>query len=143
MSPRRRRSSSLASAYSAIREALTPAGLGEFLDAQLVEQHGDFLVDVCRAIVGMEAEDGAGEVRKECCQDWQQEVFRDPLDRVDELKLGDFVDEVDLVEALDAVQISLMDGIDAQEAWAALGGVRRSPMVILTGRVLVTVPRWR
>ena len=37
------------------------------------------------------------------------------------LELGDLIDEVDVVEALDAVEIALVDRIDAQEAGAALG----------------------
>ena len=37
------------------------AGLGEPLDAQLVEELGDAVVDVLAAVVGVEAEDGERE----------------------------------------------------------------------------------
>jgi hypothetical protein len=57
----------------------------------------------------------------EALQDRQQEALRDSFDRAYELELGDLVDQVDVVEALDAVHVGLMDRIDPQEAGAALG----------------------
>jgi hypothetical protein len=46
-------------------------------------------------------------------------VLADALDAADELKLGDLVDQVDVVEPFDPIEIALVDGIDPQEARAA------------------------
>ena len=92
--------------------AAAGARLGEFLDVELVEQLGDAVVDVLRAVVGVKTQD---------FERRQQEGFRDTRDRADELELSDLVNQVQVVQALDAVQIALVDGIDADEAGAALG----------------------
>ena len=96
-------------------------GLGERLDVEFFEQGGDPVVDVLRAIVGVEALDGKGEGLDEGLEHRQQEALGDAFDRAYELELGDLVDEIDVVEALDAVEVALMDRVDAQEAGTAVG----------------------
>lgn len=89
----------------------------------LLEESGAPLVDVFRTVVGMEAEDDEGEGLYQVLGRWQQEALGDALDRAGEPELGDLVDEIDLVEALDAVKIPLMDRIDTQEADGRLDAV--------------------
>lgn len=69
----------------------------------------------------MEAEDGEGEPRQELGQHRQQVSLRNPLTGGHQLPLGNPIDRVDMVEPLDAIEIALMDAIDADEARAALG----------------------
>ena len=102
--------------HQGIVVGVSGTGLGELTDMELVEQPGDLAVDVLRAVVGVEGQDGEGEALEEGFEYRQQEAFGDALDRADELELGDRIDEVDVVEPLDAVQIPLMDRIDPQEA---------------------------
>ena len=96
------------------------AGLGQ-LNVQLLEQSGDPAVDVFRAIVGMETLDDKGERREDFLQYRDQEAFTDAFDREYALELGDLVDCVDVVDPLDTVQIALVDRVNAQKAWLALG----------------------
>ena len=51
---------------------------------------------------------------------YQQEALGDALRGADELELGDFIDEVDQVQALDTILVTLMHGIDAHVAGLAL-----------------------
>ena len=106
---------------------LAGARLGEFLDVELVEQFGDAMVDVLGAVVAVEAVDGEGEGLDEVLQDGEEEALADALDGADKLELGDFVDGVDEVEALDAVQVALVHGVDAQPVGAA-AGTRLAPL---------------
>jgi len=69
----------------------------------------------------MEALDDDGKGRDAVLEHRQQEQIREALDRADELELGDLVDEVDVIKPLDAVEIALVDGVDAQEARLAVG----------------------
>ena len=75
----------------------------------------------------MEAHDGEGEEVEEPLEHGQQEAFGDRRRGADELVLGDRrpqavgVHRVDQVEALAAVEVALVDGVDAQEAGPALG----------------------
>ena len=49
------------------------------------------------------------------------ELFEgDAIDRADELEPGDLVAEIDVVAALDAVEIALVDGIGPQKARASI-----------------------
>ena len=109
------------------------AGLGEPLDAQLVEQSGDAVVDVLAAVVGVEAEDGERERQQQALEQRQQEALGDADDGADELVLGDLVDQVDQVQALDPVAVALVDGVDAHEAGPAFGP-RRLPQANRRGR---------
>ena len=96
------------------------AGFGELLDLKLVEQLGDLMIDVLRAVVGVEPPDGEGEGEDEPFQDGQEESLTDAFDGGDELELGDLVDRVDEVQPLDAVQVALVDAVHAQIALLAL-----------------------
>ena len=69
------------------------AGLGEALDAQLVEQPGDAVVDVLAAVVGVEAEDAEREGPQQALEQRQQEALGDADRGADELVLGDLVDQ--------------------------------------------------
>ena len=79
------------------------------------------MVDVFRAIIGVEATDHEGERLDQSLQYRQQKVFADAFAGTDELELGDLIDKVDVEQALDAVAIALVDRIHAQEAGVALG----------------------
>jgi hypothetical protein len=60
-----------------------------------------------------------------------------------DLPLTDGIDAGDVIDALDAVLIALMNGIDAHKAGASLGpGALRTPIALHTGRVLVKFLRW-
>ena len=96
-------------------------GLGEPLHAELVEQLRDAVVDVLGAVVGVEAEDAEREGQQQAFEERQQEALRDGGGRADELVLGDLVDEVDQEQALDAVAVALVDGVDADVAGLAVG----------------------
>ncbi|WP_287666450.1 hypothetical protein [Accumulibacter sp.] len=62
-----------------------------------------------------------------------------PLD----LPLTDGIDAGDVIDALDAVLIALVNGIDAHKAGASLGtGGFAPPIALHTGRVLVKFLRW-
>ena len=95
------------------------AGFGELLDVELGQHFGDAAVDVFRAVIGMEAAHNDGKGVNQGLEHGQQEVFGDALDRADELELGDLVDQIDMIEPLDAVEIALIDRVDAQEAGLA------------------------
>jgi hypothetical protein len=108
---------------------LAGAGLGEFLDPELVEEPRDLVVDVLGAIVGVEGADGEGKGEDQLFQGREQVALADPFGGGDELKLGDLIDGVDEIQALDAIQITLVDAVDAQVARLAFGawacGARR------------------
>ena len=92
------------------------AGLGEALDAQLLEQRGDAVVDVLAAVVGVEAEDREREGQQQALEQRHQEALGDADHGADELELGDLVDQVDQVDALDAVAVALVDRVDPDVA---------------------------
>ena len=121
------------------------AGLGELLDVELVEQPGGPVVDVLRAVVCVEAHDPEGKASMSCSRTGSREGLGDGLDGADELVLGDLVDDVDQVAALFAVEVALVDGVDRRRKPGRPPGcgLRRSPMAIWTGRVLVVGVRRR
>ena len=67
------------------------------------------------------------------------------LDRADELELGNLIDEVQVVQALEAIAVALMNRIDSHVTGLSDGcGRRRSPIATCTGRVETGVaPRRR
>ena len=81
-----------------------------------LEQRRDLAVDELRAVVGVEAVEGEGERPQQSVEDRGQAGGVDMLDRADALELGDLIHQVHVVEALDAVQVALMDGIDPHPA---------------------------
>ena len=112
--------------------AVARSRLGE-LDVKFVEELRHPAVDVFRAI---------GETRQELGQHRQEVSLRNPLTGGHQLPLGNPIDRVDMVDPLDAIEIALMDAIDADEVRAALGvWGRRSPMGTCVARVLVQC--WR
>ena len=91
------------------------------LDAQLVQHTGHRVVDVLAAVVGVEAEDLERELRQHLLDDGQQMRLGNDLHRGHHLPLGHAVHRVDVVQPLDAVLVTLVNAVDADEAWAALG----------------------
>ena len=125
--------------HQGIVVGVSGAGLGELSDLEFVEQAGELAVDVLRAIVGVEGQHGEGEAVEEGFEDGQQEAFADALERADELELGDLIDQIDVVETLDAVQIARWtESTRRKPGWPLGAGLRRSPMLTLTGCVLST-----
>ncbi len=95
------------------------------------------MIDVLRTIVRMKAEDREREGAQQAFELYQQEALGDALCSADELELGDFIDEVDQVQALDPIAVTLMYGIDAHVAGLAL----RRAMAVSLGRVLLQTVR--
>ena len=105
---------------------VTMAGtrLGEF-DLELFQHRCHGVVDVLRAIIGMEAQDPEREAGKNLFQDGQQVGLAQALAGGDDFHLGEAVHGVDVIEPLDPVLIALVDTVDADEAGV---GARRWPM---------------
>lgn len=100
--------------------AVAGPGLGE-LGVELIEQSGHATVDVFAAVIGMDPADAKRKAGKHLFEHGQQERLGDALAAGEDLPLGDAVHGVDVVHALDAVMIALVDAVDADEAGAALG----------------------
>ena len=92
------------------------------------------MVDVLRAVIGMEAMNGEGEIGDGRFEDRKHVVLGDSAYGAHGRELGDLVDQVDVVEPLHAIEVALMQRIDAADsqrpsAW----GLHLSPMAIRTG----------
>jgi len=61
-----------------------------------------------------------GERCHQALQDWQLKALRNAIYAAGELVLDDLVDGVDVIDALDFVEIALMHRVDADPAWAAV-----------------------
>ena len=96
-------------------------------DAQLVEQAGHGLVEELAAVVGVKALDAEGELAQHLLQHRLQKALRDARRGHHDLPLGDFVDGVDVVNALGIGAVSLMHGVDAEKAGLA-GGIGAAPL---------------
>lgn len=94
-------------------------GLGE-LDMELVEQLGVPVVDIFRAVIGVEAADDKGKGLQDELEHRHQETFADASDGEHALELGDLIDGVDVIDPFDAIQIALVYGIQAQITGLAL-----------------------
>ena len=92
---------------------LAGAGLGELADMQLVEQRRDPLVDVLGAIVGVESLDWKGIRLEARFEHGEEKAFGDGLDAADVLVVCDLVDGVDVIHPLDAIEVALVNGVDA------------------------------
>ena len=79
------------------------------------------VVDVLGAVVRVEGPDLEREGGEEVFEDGEHEDLGDAGDGADVLELGDLVDDVEDVKALLAVEVALVDGVDTDEAGAALG----------------------
>ena len=82
-------------------------------DEQLVEQFRDVAVDVLRAIVGVKPLDDEGEAFEQRFEHGDEERLADPLAGGHPLVLGHAVHGIDVIDALDAVLIALMDTVHA------------------------------
>ncbi len=101
--------------------ALAGGGLGEVADVELVQEFGDPVVDVLRAVVGVEGLDGKGEGGDEGLEDGDEVVLGDVGDRTEVLELGHLVDDVDDVDSFVALPVAEVDGVDAQKPGLAFG----------------------
>ena len=101
--------------------AVSWAGFGELFDVQIVQQFGDLSVDVLGAVVRVEAIDYKGKCCDKAAQCRHHETLGYRLYGGHELVLGDRINDVDLVEALGAVQVALVDRINSQETGLAPG----------------------
>lgn len=77
------------------------------------------MVEVLRAVIGMETMNGEGEIGDKRFEDRKHVVLGDSAYGAHGLELGDLVDQVDMVEPLHAIEVALMHGVDAQVARAA------------------------
>ena len=95
-------------------------GFGQF-NQQLVQQFHHMLVDVLRAVVGMERQNEERELVEELFQHRNQVSFADFLDGTDDFELRHFIDGVDMIDPFYPIEIALMDRIHAQIPWLAIG----------------------
>ena len=93
---------------------------------QLAQQGNHLMVDVLRAVIGIKAMNGEGEIGDERFEDRKHVVLGDSAYGAHGRELGDLVDQVDVVEPLHAIEVALMQGIDA--AGGIGWGLRLSPM---------------
>lgn len=117
--------------HQAVVVGMTRARLGAF-DAQRVAHPGHLMVEILRAVVGVNAEDPEREAVQQRPDDRKQEGFGDLLAGRDQLPLRDAIDGVDGIDAPDRP--------DAR-CRPSGAGARRSPMGKFVPRVLVTSGR--
>ena len=109
---------------------------------QLLQQAGDPVVDVLGAVVGVETQHGEGKQPQQRLQGRDQEPLRDAPHGADVLVLSHLVHQVDEVDALHAVPVALVHGVDPQIARQAVRlGARRTAMATFAARVFVHVVR--
>ena len=93
--------------------AMTRPRLGE-LDVEFLEERSHAVVDVLRPVIGMKAVNDEGKGGQDRLQHGQQEPLTDALDGERAWELGDLIDGIDVINALDAIQIALVNRIQAQ-----------------------------
>jgi len=117
------------------------AGLGE-LEAQLLQQRSDLVIDVLRAVVRMKPQADKWKALQQLPDDRQQIRLADLLAGRDQLELGHAVHRVDVIDPLHAILITLGHTVDPDIAGEPFGcGARRWPMGTPVGRVLVQCRR--
>jgi hypothetical protein len=79
------------------------AGLGE-LDAQLLQQRGDLVIDILRTIIRMESQDDKRKARQQLPDDRQQIGLADLLAGRDQLELGHAIHRVDVILLLSGLR---------------------------------------
>ena len=92
---------------------ITRTGFGH-LDVELSQQFGHLMVDVFRSVISMKAQYGKGKIVNDHHQYRDHEAFGDALYREYTFHLSHLVNGIDVVDAFDAVQVALMNGIYAQ-----------------------------
>ncbi len=70
----------------------------------------------------MKAQDGEGQVLQQAFQSGQQVGLADALAGGHQFELGHAVHRVDVIDPLEAVEVALVDAVDADEARTPLGG---------------------
>src|SRR5580658_6578529 len=105
---------------------LARARLGLLLDEHLVQQRGDALVDVLRAIVTVKAADDERKTAQQLLEHRDQVRLAEALTRTHRLELRDAIHRIDVIDALQAVPIPLMHAVDAQESGSVVRS-RRAP----------------
>ena len=101
--------------------ALASPRLGELADVQFVEQRGDLMVDVLRAVVGMKAHNLKRIGVDEGFEHRNEEALGDRLHGADVLVLGDLVHGVDVVHPFRPIEVALVDGVHAHESRLPVG----------------------
>ena len=115
---------------------MSGARLGEQVDMQFVQHCRHLVVDILRAVVRMETENGERRGDKQFFQHGNQKCLRHLRHRADMLELGDLVYQIDDMDAFLAVPAALVDGVDADKAGPATGpGCWRTPIRTVAGLV--------
>ena len=94
--------------------------LGLF-DQKLAQQFGHGVVDELAAVVGMKAANHKRKLCRHRFEQWNQPQLRDLRCGSNNLPLCHLVHRVDVVDALAAILIALVHGVDAQVSGQALG----------------------
>ena len=94
--------------------AVPGAGLGE-LDAQFLQQPGDPVVDIVRAVVGMESQDHERKGLQQVFQGRDEIHLADALDTDHDLEPGHLIYRIDMIDAFFPVY-ALVHGIDTDSA---------------------------
>ena len=96
------------------RIVLRPIGsaLGE-LDQQSLEQLGHLVVDILRAVVGVEAQNPKGKLMQDRLQDRQHKLLVDPFHAAYHLPLRHCVHGVDVIHPFGAFPVALVHRVDA------------------------------
>ena len=97
------------------------ARLGELVDMQFVQHCRHLVVDILRAVVRMETENGERQGDEHLFQNGKQTCLGYLRHRADMLELGDLVHQIDDMDAFLAVPVALVDGVDADKAGPATG----------------------
>ncbi len=96
------------------------ARFGE-LHPQLLQQLRHLMIDVLRAIVGMKAQDAKRKLLEHLFDHRQQISLADALATAHHLPLRHAIDSVDVIDAFEAIPITLVHAVDADEPRATLG----------------------
>src|SRR5271155_3741975 len=72
------------------------------------------MVNELAAVVGMEPQNPKGELLQNASQHWYQPRFGDLSSRSHHLPLSNFIHRVDIVNAFDSVEVTLMNGVYPQ-----------------------------
>jgi len=89
-------------------------------DEQFVEQFHDGRIDKFRPIITVKSENAEWETQQQFFEYWDQESLADALASGHPFALGNTVHGIDVIDAFDAIQIALMDGVHAQVAGSVI-----------------------
>ena len=87
---------------------------------EFLEERGHAVVDVLRPVIRMKAVNDEGKGVQDLRQHGHEEPLTDTLDGEHALELSHLIDGIDVINALDAIQVPLVNRIQAQVAGPAL-----------------------